>query len=362
MIKEVLTRREPAIVGQPASLRSDQYVRSMVNDRPRTAQVSTITATAVNSTEYTVTVDGITVNYTSDGSASTAEIVAGLVAALNGEPVIAAKTLAAVTGAATLTITARIAGVGFEASVGANLSLASTTANDEPDALAFGAACFEAGAALVSVADSALFPARTATTAVLTPAVANNTAYSVTIVAPDGNSKTYTIVSDGSATAKKVVDALTAAINAGQAADTVEATDDDSVLTLTAESASYRFTLGISSTLSMVFTAGSGNTDEVDVASLFAGVAVRDSSTAQPAAPGVIGYKGGTVCSIMSKGDIWVPTVNEASINADVFVGVTGSAKGKFRSSAAAGYVRLPRSRARWERVHSPTFAVLSLN
>jgi hypothetical protein len=139
MITQVIDRALPGVAGQLASLRSDRYTRSMVNDRPRTAQVDTITASAVNSTVYTVTVDGVSVSYTSDGSATTQEIVAGLTAAIAAEGAINSKLVAAVTGAATMTLTGRIAGVGFTTSVGSNLSLANTTANDTADPIAFGA-------------------------------------------------------------------------------------------------------------------------------------------------------------------------------------------------------------------------------
>jgi hypothetical protein len=361
MIKEVIDRALPGVAGQLASLRSDRYTRSMVNDRPRTAQVDTITASAVNSTAYTITVDGIPVTYTSDGSASTAEIVAGLTAAIAAEGAINSKLVAAVTGAATMTLTARIAGVGFTTSVGANLSLANTTANDTADPIAFGDACFEAGARLCAVADSALFPARTADVALLTPTVANSTEYSVTITGPDNQGRTYAMTSDASATAKEIVDALTVLINAGQPADTVVATDDDAVLTLTAEATGYRFLVTTSSTLVAVFTAGTGNIDTVDTLNLFAGVALRDLARETPVSGGVVGYEGGAVVNVLNRGDVWVTTVDQAAVTSDVYVGVTSTAKGKFRASAASGYVKLPRTRARWEHAHSATLAVLTL-
>jgi hypothetical protein len=361
MITQVIDRALPGVAGQLASLRSDRYTRSMVNDRPRTAEVDTITASAVNSTAYTITVDGVTVTYTSDASATTAEIVAGLTAAIAAEGAINSKLVAAVTGAATMTLTARIAGVGFTTSVGANLSLASTTANDTADPIAFGAGVFEAGARLCAIADSALFPARTADVALLTPTVANSTLYTVTIVNADGTGLEFNYTSDASATAKEIVDALTVAINAGMPASTVLASDDDSVLTLTAEDASYRFTLTTTASLAVVFTAGSGNVDTVDTLNLFAGVALRDLARETPVSGGVVGYEGGSVVNVLHRGDVWVTTVDQAAVTSDVYVGVTSTNKGKFRASAASGFVKLPRTRARWERAHSATLAVLTL-
>lgn len=88
------------------------------------AQVDTITPTAVNSTIYTVTVNGIAFSYTSDASATVSEIVAGLIAAINAgtEPVTAS-------GSTTLILTADAAGEGFTVELNGNMSIVHTTAN-----------------------------------------------------------------------------------------------------------------------------------------------------------------------------------------------------------------------------------------
>ena len=57
--------------------------RTYVNSTPNTGGVWDIAWTAANSTAYTFTVFGITITYTSDGSATDAEIQAGLLAAFN---------------------------------------------------------------------------------------------------------------------------------------------------------------------------------------------------------------------------------------------------------------------------------------
>jgi len=362
MINEVLDRRAPGIAGQPASLRGDSWTRSMVNDRPRTAQVDTITASAVNDATYTVTIDGIDITYLADGDATAAEIVAGLTLAVNSEPAIAGKLLAAVASSTTLTLTSRIGGLGFTTVVGANLSLAATTANDTSDAIAFGAACLEVGQALCGVADSSSFPTRTADVGVLTPVVQNSTAYQVGIRNKStGQVITVQFTSDSDATAQEIVEGLATVVNAAMPAETVIATEDDAVLTLTAEDVDYRFEVVNSGNLTLVFAAGNGGTDESDLADMFAGCAVRDLGKEQPVSGSGIGYEGGSNCSIMSRGDIWVTTTAQAAIGSDVYVCVSGADKGKFRASAAANYVKLPRSRARWERVHSASLAVLSL-
>jgi hypothetical protein len=101
------------------------------------AQVDTVTvATVLNSTIYTVRINGVDVSFTSDASATAGEIALGLVAAINASTdpavtgVTAATTALAADAAATLTITADVAGTPFTATVGANLTIATTTANN----------------------------------------------------------------------------------------------------------------------------------------------------------------------------------------------------------------------------------------
>lgn len=74
--------------------------------------VVTCTPVVQNTHLYTVTINGVDFTFTSDGSATAAEIVAGLVAAINGgtEPVTAS-------GSTTLILTADVAGTNFELEV-----------------------------------------------------------------------------------------------------------------------------------------------------------------------------------------------------------------------------------------------------
>lgn len=90
------------------------------------AQIDTITPTAINNTHYIVTIDGTDYDYLSDGSATVAEIVAGLLALINAD--INAPCTA--TGSTTLILTANAAGDGFATSVNANMALVHTTLNN----------------------------------------------------------------------------------------------------------------------------------------------------------------------------------------------------------------------------------------
>ncbi len=98
-----------------------------------TAQVSTLTPTAVNATRYTVNLSGKTLagaaysevfTYDSDADATAAEIVAGLLALINASTVPVTAS-----GTSTLILTADTAGVPFTVDADPNLSVAATTAN-----------------------------------------------------------------------------------------------------------------------------------------------------------------------------------------------------------------------------------------
>lgn len=103
------------------------------------AQVSTITVdTAVNSTAYQFVVNGVPINFTSDASATIAEIHAGLLAAAQGSAFL--KNVVTFAGASpNITITADVAGVPFTVTESdANLSLVATTANVTGNPIRFG--------------------------------------------------------------------------------------------------------------------------------------------------------------------------------------------------------------------------------
>lgn len=93
------------------------------------AQVETVSITAVvNITLYRVTLNSVNCDYTSDGSATGAEIQAGLIAAINGSS--QAPFLTATAGAGTdVVVTSDELGLGFSITVGTNLSVAHTTPN-----------------------------------------------------------------------------------------------------------------------------------------------------------------------------------------------------------------------------------------
>lgn len=124
-------------------------------DADGTAQVNTITPTAVNSTVYNMAINGRAYAYTSDGSATAAEIVTGFTTVIN------ADTANGVTasGTTTLILTANVAGAPFVTSLGANLAEALTTPNVAKAKLVPGAVWDSAGANDTPVVVSLNLPA-----------------------------------------------------------------------------------------------------------------------------------------------------------------------------------------------------------
>jgi hypothetical protein len=90
------------------------------------AQVSTLTPTVVDTTQYTVTINGTEHSITSDADATASEIVAALIAAINGGAEAANVTAS---GTTTLIVTSDHPGVAFSITASNNLAIAATTAS-----------------------------------------------------------------------------------------------------------------------------------------------------------------------------------------------------------------------------------------
>lgn len=94
-----------------------------------TAQVATLTPTAVNSTQYWVDVNGVVYSYVSDSSATATEIVTGFKTAMSADPLVNA------TGTTTLILTAKTAGLPFNVTADPNMAIVATQANVQTAAL-----------------------------------------------------------------------------------------------------------------------------------------------------------------------------------------------------------------------------------
>lgn len=243
----------PVGTASPAFLRgalpgvcSDAFprIRRYLNAN-RVADVWTVTVSGVaNSTVYTISINGISLSYTSDGSAANTEIVAGLVDAVN-DSVLSGMVLAASTGATTLTLTSLQPGEALDVTENdSNLTLAHTTTASNATALS-------AGLIVSRTADGlgCAVPAVTAAVAQISTltygTAVNSVRYSATVTMRGG---TYSglpylgeFTADGSATMQEIVEGIAADLNGKLPASTVAVTEDNSVLTFTSEVAGVAF-------------------------------------------------------------------------------------------------------------------------
>lgn len=359
MTLDRLPRKEQAAgyPGLPASMSGLEYL-SRINDRPRTAQVSTVTVdTAENSSDYTITLNGVDITVTSDGSATATEIAALLVTAITGEALVAGA-VTATSAAEVVTVSSRVGGSAFTLTTAdSRMTVATPTANAPADPLPYGVAVLDLGYQFVAVPDAALAPLTTLHVITLTPTVVNSAQYALSLVIA-GVGYQFGASSDGSATAAEIVAALVSAINGGLPANTVVASGTDT-LVLTSEVAGQTFSVIPSPLLSMAIT-----TQGLELGDVFAGVVVDHAQNENPVASGVAGFTGGSVLPVCRKGEIWVATENDVTdVSAPVYIRVSGSGqKGAFRSTPATGFLPLPRDRARWVRRSTSTLAALRVS
>lgn len=305
--------REEMIAGRPGQLDSGFHdIVSLVNDQPRAAQVDTLVITgATNDKTYTVTIDGIDIPFTADASATVAEIADGFEEEINEQPLVNGRVLAVSDGVDTVTVTGRIAGVGWTMTEDdAEMTLAHTTPNALADAVAFGLLVMAdpADDGFAQLIDGAHM---TAHEIVLTPVVVNTTLYGVNINF-DGLWIHSEFTSDGSATAKEIVEGLAADINTNMPANTVVATEDDATLTLTSEIPGIPFELAIDGVLLTTTSDNAGNAmTDFNKAARGATVYVYSVESIDE---DTVHYPAGSVMSVIRKGRIMVPT--EAAISA----------------------------------------------
>lgn len=227
-------------------------------DQPRTyriggdvKQVATYTVSSASDAVYTLEIQPqgqsvVTVTFNEGATGTTSTKATGLANAINANSSLSPYVVARASSA-TVIVTSREGGVGFTATESdAKMTLAQTTAN-------VGAPLVPFGVAAVRVAgqpEQAMAPDEAKATAMVwtvTPGgtVTNNEVYTVVIVGDlncDGEEEVYTIpYQDASATAQRLVEGLAAAINTSMPANSVNATEDNSVLILTAEIAGLPF-------------------------------------------------------------------------------------------------------------------------
>ena len=351
-----------------------------INSAPQTAQVETLTVSGgTNDKTYTITINGVDISFTADGTATIAEVAIGLTAAINAEPAVRGQVSPAST-ATEVVVTSLIAGVSFTtAENDAELSWATTTANDEADAVNFGrlviATAFGTDDDMLRgrEADEGAFVVQIET---MLPTF--DSGAEVGVIIEDLHTgevfEASIIMATNINTAQT---ALAAVVNALMPANTVIASLSTNTLVLTAEIAGYEFKVGVSTDSNLTLPVRASTTPASKTTSILRaihGVASYSSDEEVTTIAGTaIAYPANAGGKVWQSGQVWVDAdVDDASIafGAQVFVEVdAGNAnRGKFfaDSSQATTPLALPLDRFSWVRDErnsgSDNIAALQIN
>lgn len=340
---------------------------TVVNAAGQVAQVTTIAvpASVDNSTAYSVTLDGVTATYTSDASATQAELGAGLVAALAAEPGARGQMTAAYSGG-TLTLTGTYAGVAHTVSVsggtGSNIlgTPSTTTSASMGTSVPFGVAVQSQGYVSGTSVKSGGSPVTTGFTAqVISMTFAGDTAsyYSGEVSI---NGKVYNwggIV--WSTDLDTTCTAIAAGINAVLPTETVIAASVGSgggVVTLTAEvegaefDATARASGHASAEATKAYT--TGPSISTSLARALVGVSARKASVENSTIGGDDPtYIGNSAMEVWTKAEVVVSDRSLTIAYGDpVYVSVASGTRGYLYNAAGTDRVFIPPEKMRWGR------------
>lgn len=357
-------------IGQPQRGVGFQSV-TVVNEAPQARQITTIAipATPDNEEAYIVYVDGVASTYTTDGSASQAELGAGLAAAINANAAVRRLVVASYTGGV-LTLTGVWPGIAFV-----------VTRAGGADAAVLGAPTTTTAAAEASRVDFGRVVVRKevsgSTKKGYVPTTANFTAQVISLTFA-GNTAAYysgTVEINGKSypwggvvwntDLNTTCTAIAAAINAVMPAETVLAASVGSgggVVTLTAEVEGAEFDATAHASghadaeATKAYTTGPSLATSLQRAML--GLSVRrtdveDSTTAGDSAS----YAPNEGVEVMTKGFEWVArdTGETWAPGDEVFVSLASATKGRLYNTAGTDRVWVPRTKLLIERSESAT-------
>ncbi|NOT72451.1 MAG: hypothetical protein HOP09_14615 [Hyphomicrobium sp.] len=359
---DVRSSMRQGIVGDWA--RSSQFrdEASGVNASPQTVQSGTITVTAAtNSKVYTETINGIDVSYTSDASATTTEIAAGLAAAINAEPLVRGY-VSAVAAVAVVTVTALWPGIAFTMSdVDAELTtVEAVTAAASANAVPFGRAVISKGRVsgatdqLVALADASHFTAQVVT---VTPSgYVAGAVMEATIVEVRGTER-IPVATGKFTSATDLVTSLAGLVtdlNLQLPANSVLASNSATVLTLTSEVSGLEFAVemrnsaGGSPTYTVAYTNGPSASTSLHRALLgFSRYSATEEATSSNATEASYPANGGVIYA--TKGSLFVAAAEAPTEGETVYVEMAAGANaGKCYVASGATRVALSRARASW--------------
>lgn len=327
--------------GQIADTRTVDTV-TRINDHPRAQQtVTVLVATANNNSLYKLTILGIVIGVTSAGSATDAGIAEQIEEAIIAEPLLYGR-LEVTRDSATVTLRARIGGLGFTVTdADARLTVTTTAANATAAPVPVGRCVIQdaADARLARLAEATSLTQQTATIA---PAADDSTLFAVSITVNGTSYRGAHTTAGSGGTNQTIATALKAELDAILPASTittaVEGSGSAGRLVLTATAAGQAFSIGLEGPIS-IESQSSPPTSDINRALL--GVAAHRYSQAQ-GADGALSYAPQSSMSVLTRGACLVRPEDTPTINGPVFVRLASTGdKGRFRGSAAAGCVRI---------------------
>lgn len=351
------TNMARAFAGMVEGFGYDKHARTWWNDLGSLPQIADVSFAAVNSQAYTFTVDGVTVTYTSDASATLAEIRDGLIDAFRALQSLEEIAFVNPSGN-NVRVTAKTPGTAITVTNVANTTVGAVQANVASAEIPFGrAVCKRLGA---NERSAHLPSGAVAQVSTVTFTAVNATLYALAFHLTDGRIYRAEYLSDASATATEIRDGIQAAmVSQGIPITAVDLATDG--LTLTSDNPGIGFVILEDPTGSIAQAAVTPNT-----AITFLGVTERVHSVVDPNNPGH-GVGRGKPFAAVHRGAIWVEV--EETIVADTdevwfrhAASGVNTALGRFRNDSDSGTCTRVRE-ARWRKgVTGPGIALLEIN
>jgi hypothetical protein len=344
------------------------------NAYPQAKQVTTVTVTDQgDGDDVILTIDGVDIEFATGTGLDLAAIGAGIVAAINNEPVVRSKVVPSFSGS-TLTLTGVWPGESFTVSIASDpdsvlSAVTAVVAPDEADPIPVGRALVSQGfpdgepEERVALPVAALFDAQ-----VITATVVNGVATARNVrVWMDGVLVVDTVYT-GNATEATEAAAIATAVNAAAPANTVLADDTGADVAFTAEVPGTELTVAIEQATAgdITFAETTGPSVGTSLVRAFRGIALRPQDEDEVDANDDPVWAANAGVRIAQYGDVFVESSQTPATGGTVYVETaSGANTGKLYTTSSATRVALPRSLAQWVRdgrSDSPTLAVVRLN
>jgi len=341
---------------------------SMINDNPQAAQVQTITVPASpdNSTTYKVVIDGVSCEFTTDSSATQAELGAGLVAAIKDKAA-AYRLCTPSYSAGTLTLTGNWPNVSWTTTVNASETTqdlgtpTTTTSAAAADAVDFGRVMVRSGYVTDEGTPKGYVPVSTDFTAqVITFTYGSVGAGDEVFIEVEFQGKrlaeSVTYVTSQTATLAALIGLLNTVLDAQFGAGlSILLASDATTITLTSDVAGSEFeaTSSVSGAGAVAKAYTTGPSTDTSLMRAMAGMSVRrldvENATQDGDDPSYAANQGVEVAT-RGMGVIQRDTTETWSQSDDLYVSVASATKGRLYNTAAANRVWIGSSKIRPER------------